>query len=150
MLESLNNKVSRDLHLSTYETAEDIFRVLENRFGNRAAIALEIVEELQAMPPVRSQQLRKIVDLIQVVERALHDLRELRDTGAVRSPLVTKSIESKLPESLKKEWLTYTTERSTAEPRERFDMLFMFLKSQEELYEQLELMRDDEPSRREA
>lgn len=105
LLDSLEEKVARDLRLSTYGSADEIFRVLENRFGNRAAIALEIVKELQSMPPVKSQQPRKIVELIQVVEKALHDLSELGDTGAIKNPLVIKSIETKLPESLKKEWL---------------------------------------------
>lgn len=103
LLDSLDDKVARELRLTIYKTAEEMFRVLENRFGNRAAIALEIVEELQAMPPVRGHQARKIVELIQTVEKALHDLSELGDTGAMKNPLVTKSIESKLPESLKKE-----------------------------------------------
>lgn len=68
LLNSLEERVARDLRLSTYGTADEIFRVLENRFGNKTAIALEIVEELQALPPVKSYQPRKIVDLIQVIE----------------------------------------------------------------------------------
>ena len=50
LLDSLDDKVIRDLHLSTYSTAIEVFRVLENHFGNQTAIALKVVEELQAMP----------------------------------------------------------------------------------------------------
>ena len=43
LLGSLEDKVARDLRLSTYGTAEEIFRVLGNRFGNKTSIALEIM-----------------------------------------------------------------------------------------------------------
>lgn len=112
LLDSLEEKVARDLRLSTYGTVDEIFRILEKRFGNKIAIALEIVEELQALPPVRSHQPRKIVDLIQVVEKALYDLSGLGNTGGLKNPLVTKSLENKLPESLKKDWLVYKRGRS--------------------------------------
>ncbi len=60
------------------------------------AIAIEIVEDLQKIPAIRSHQLRKLVELIQEVEKALGDLSDLGNTGALRNILVTKSIEGKL------------------------------------------------------
>ena len=59
------------------------------------------------MPAVKSHQPRKIIDLIQAVGKALQDLSDLGATGVIKNPLVTKSIESKLLETLKKEWLVY-------------------------------------------
>lgn len=149
LLDSLDEKVMRDLRLMNYNTAGDIFRVLENRFGSQTAIAVEIVEELQRLPAARGHQPRKIVELIQAVEKALEDLSDLGDTGALRNPLVTKSIESKLPDALKKEWLLYAAERSSTDPEKRFDYLLAFLKSQESIYEQLDQLRDEEPLRKE-
>ncbi|KAK7933355.1 hypothetical protein WMY93_004251 [Mugilogobius chulae] len=130
---------------------EEIFRLLENRyFGNKTAIALEIVEELQAMPSVKGHQPKKIIELIRVVEKALSDLSELGDTGALKNPLMTKSLESKLPEVLKKEWLLFVaTEKSVQPQKDRFDMLLSFLKSQEGIYEELDQLREEEPVRRE-
>ena len=151
LLDSLDDKVVRDLRLSTYSTATEVFRVLENRFGNQAAIAFEIVEELQAMPPVRGYQPRKIVELIQAVEKALYDLNELGNVEAVKNPLVTKSIESKLPESLKKEWLVYAADdRRAVQHQNRFDKLLAFLRGQEAIYEQLDQLKDEDPSRKET
>lgn len=46
LLDSLDDEIKKDFHLSTYNTADDILRVLENRYGNRTAIAIEIVEDL--------------------------------------------------------------------------------------------------------
>lgn len=137
LLDSLEGKVARDLRLSTYGTEDEIFCILENRFGDKTAIALEIVEELQALPPVRGHQPRKIVDLIQVIEKALYDLKVLGNTGTLKNPLMTKSLESKLPKSLKKEWLVYAAEGEEAgSPEDRFDTLLKFLRSQERIYEQ--------------
>ena len=52
---------------------------------------------------------------------------------------MTKSIEGKLPETLKKDWLTYAADvGSTVNSQNRFDKLIAFLKSQESIYEQLD------------
>jgi len=73
------------------------------------------------------------------------------DTGAIKNPLVTKSIESKFPDTLKKEWLVYATERKrSGTTQNRFDCLLTFLKEQESIYEQLEQLREEEPCRKEA
>ena len=148
MLDSLDDRIKKDFHLTTYNTADDILRVLENRYGNRTAIAIEIVEDLQKMSSVRSSQPRKIVELIQAVEKALWDLSDLGDTGAIKNPLVTKSIKRKLPESLKKELLVYVADpKNGVTPEKRFDYLLAFLKQQETIYEELEQLRDEEPSK---
>ncbi len=151
LLDSLDDKIMRDLRLTSYNTADDIFRILGNRFGSQTAIAIEIVEELQRLPAVKGHQPKKIVELIQTVEKAFHDLSDLGDIDAIKNPLVTKSIESKLPDALKKEWLLYAAEKSTAVvPDKRFDRLLAFLKSQENIYEQLDQLRDEDPPRRET
>ncbi|XP_035812328.1 uncharacterized protein LOC118471497 [Amphiprion ocellaris] len=103
------------------------------------------------MPAVKGHQPRKIVELIQAVEKALQDLSDLGETGAIKNPLVTKSIESKLPEHLKKEWLVYAADRRNAvTPEKRFDSLLTFLKEQESIYEQLEQLREEEPGKKET
>lgn len=58
---------------------------------------MEIIEDLERIPPVRSHQPRKVIDLIQAVEKALNYLIELKSTGAIKNPLVFRSIERKLP-----------------------------------------------------
>lgn len=149
LLDSLDEKIMRDLRLMTYNTADDIFRVLENRFGSRTAITIEIVEELQRLPAVKSHQPKKIAELIQAVEKALEDLSDLGNTGALKNPWVTKSIETKLPDASKKKCLLYAAERISAEQEKRFDSLLAFLKSQDSIHEQLDQLRDEEPPRKE-
>ncbi len=84
--------------------------MLENRYGNKVTIAMEIIEELERIPAVKSHQLRKVIDLIQTVEKALSDLTDLGNTGAIKKTLVIKSIESKLPEFVKRDWLNFMTD----------------------------------------
>lgn len=52
LLDSVEGKISRDLHLSTYNTAKDMFRVLGNRYGNKSTTTLEIIEELEKIPAI--------------------------------------------------------------------------------------------------
>ena len=94
LLESVSESSAKELRLSTYTTATDIFRVLENRYGNKSTITVEILEALDKMPQVKGNQPRRVIDLIQAVERALADLTELGNSGAISNPLVIKSIES--------------------------------------------------------
>ncbi len=139
LLDSVDERIYRDLHLSTHNTAEDIFRVLQNRYGNKPTIALEIIEDLERIPPLKSHQPRKVIDLIRAVEKALNDLTELESTGAIKNPLVIRSIESKLPDNMKRDWLTFMVNpRNEVTPDNHFDSLLTFLKTQEEILEKLD------------
>lgn len=77
-------------------------------------------------------------------------MKELGNVDALKNPLVTKSIKSKLPESLKKEWLVYAAgDRRAVQNQNCFDILLTFLKAQEKIYEKLDQLKEEEPSRKE-
>lgn len=92
--------------------------------------------------------------LIQSVEKALADLTELGNSGAMRNPLVIKSLESKLPDYVKRDWLMFMVDpKSRVTSDNHFDMLLKFLKNQEEVLERLEHLRivekvSDHPERK--
>lgn len=112
----------------SYNTAADIFRVLENRYGNKISIFMEIVEELEKIPVIGNKS-RRVIELIQMVEKALADLTDLRNNGAIKNLLVTKSIENTLPEFVKREWLVYMTDPANSiTPENHFNALLKFLK----------------------
>lgn len=79
-------------------------------------------------------------------------MSDLGDTGAIKYPLMTmKSIETKLPDTFKKEWLVYVADKkNSVAPEKRFDSLLSFLKEQESIYEQLEQLGDEEPGRKKS
>lgn len=112
LLNSVQEKKRKDLRLPTYNTADEIFGVLENRYGNKSTIVIEILEELEKMAPVKGNQPRKAIDVIQTVEKALADLTELGNSGVIKNPLVIKTIESKLPDFVKRDWLIFKLEPS--------------------------------------
>ena len=84
-----------------------MFRVLEIRYGNKSTIALKIIEDLEKFPALRANQPRKVMDMIHTIEKALIDLTELGNTGAIKNPLVIRSIESKLPDNMKRDGLVF-------------------------------------------
>lgn len=142
LLDSIDVRIVKDLRLSSYNTAVDIFRVLQNRYGNNYAITMEIVEELERITVMRGNQPRKVIELVQTVEKALVDLTDLGDTGVIKNPLVVKSIESKLTEFLKRDWLALVTAPGSEVTSENhFDKLLEFLKKEEGIFERLEQLR---------
>lgn len=142
LLDSIESKIVKDLTLTTYPSAEEIFRILENRYGNKSVIAIEILEDLDKIPPVRGNEPRKVIDLIQAVEKALADLTELANVGAIKNPLVIKTIERKLPDFVKRDWLTYMLEaNNNVTTDNHFDKLLTFLKKQEGILERLEQLK---------
>lgn len=142
LLDSIDVRIVKDLRLSSYNTAADIFRVLKNRYGNNYAITMEIVEELERIPVIRGNQPRKMIELVQTVEKALVDLTDLGDMGVIKNPLVVKSIESKLPEFMKRDWFALVTAPGGEVTSENhFDKLLEFLKKEEGIFERLEQLR---------
>lgn len=88
------------------------------------------------IPVFRTNQPRKVINLIQTVEKALADLTELGNTGAIKNPLVTKSKESKLHDTVKKDWLVFMVNpRNYVTPDNHLESLLKFMKKQEEILE---------------
>ncbi|CAL9703865.1 unnamed protein product [Knipowitschia caucasica] len=54
LLESIDDRTIRDLHLSGLTTADEIFKVLVHHFGNKTSVALDPVEDPQSSPPSSS------------------------------------------------------------------------------------------------
>lgn len=149
LLDSVDERICRHLRLSEHHSAEDIFRVLQNKYGNKSTIALEIVEDLKRIPPLKSNQPKKLIDFIQAVEKAMNDFAEIERTGDIKDPLVIRSIESKLPGDMKTDWLTFMlnpTNNVTADTH--FDSLFKYLKTQEAILKKLEQMKVSKQSER--
>ena len=136
LLGSLDDKVKRDLVVSSCGSAADVFRVLDNRYGNKPKIVLLISKEVQE--PLKGNQRRKTIELIQAVERALHDLQVLGEEDAVKNRVVAQSIESKLPDSLKEKWITHKNDPASGfSSCNHFDCLLQYLKRQEDILDGL-------------
>ncbi|XP_048092047.1 uncharacterized protein LOC125289336 [Alosa alosa] len=139
LLASLSDRVKKDLVLSSCASANEMFRRLDNRFGNKAKIVLRISEEVQGLPPVKGDNPRKAIELIQAVERALSNLVILGEEEVIKNRWVAQSLESKLPSSLKEKGITHKTKPvNSFAPHKHFDCLLRFLKKQEAILEELD------------
>lgn len=49
----------------------------------------------------------KVFDSIQMVEKAVLDIRAWDHQGPIKNPIGIKSIEGKLPENVKKDWIVF-------------------------------------------
>lgn len=89
---------------------------------------MKIIEELEKISTLKANQPRQVINLVKTVEKALTDLTELGNTGAIKNPLVTKSIEIKLPHDVKKDWLVFMVNpTSNVTPDNQFDSLLKLL-----------------------
>ncbi len=146
LLDSIGESVKSELRLLRCRDANDIFRELENRYGDKAQTAEEIVLELQSRPAVKNHQPRETLELILAVERAALDLTDLGCADAVQNQLVIRSLESKLPDVMKREWLMCVRNPvNNVHPENRFDRLLLFLEDQKSLLVRLEQLLPSKP-----
>ncbi|CAI5637442.1 unnamed protein product [Oreochromis niloticus] len=142
LMDSIADSVKCELRLSHCRTASEVFRVLEDCYGDVSQIADDIILELQELPGVRNNKPREVLQLIQAVERALLDLIDLGCEDAMKNQLVIRSLESKLPDSMKERWLLYRCNPvNDVSPQNRFDKLWQFLKDQKTVLVQLEQLQ---------
>ncbi|CAI5658447.1 unnamed protein product [Oreochromis niloticus] len=142
LMDSIADPVKCELRLSHCRTATEVFRVLEDCYGDVSQIADDIVLELQELLGVRNNRPREVLQLIQAVERALLDLIDLGCEDAIKNQLVIWSLESKLPDSMKERWLLYRCDPvNDVSPQNRFDKLWQFLKDQKTVLVQLEQLQ---------
>lgn len=91
---------------------------------------MELIEKLERICAVKGNQPRKVIELIQIVEKALSDLTDLGNTGAIKNPFVIMSIESKLPEFVKRDWLIFMIDHDNGvNPENHFEHLLKFLET---------------------
>lgn len=94
------------------------------------------------MDPVKGNNPRKTIELIQAVERVLRDLQVLGEEDAVKTRVVAQSIESKLPDSMKEKWLAHKSDPASGlASRNHFDCLLQYLRRQEDILEELDQLQ---------
>lgn len=80
----------------------------------------------------------------------MNDLTEIESTGDINNPMVIRSIESKLPDDMKIDWLTFMLNpANNVTPDSHFDSLLKYLKTQEAILEKLDQMSGKETTGKE-
>ena len=138
LLDSVEAKVRKELRLDHCRSTTEIFRLLENRYGNKEVTARLIVKELEDIPAIKGNQPRQTIELVRAVERALCDLQDLDMVDVIKNRMTVNSIEQKLPMTIREKWLFYERDPINAvTPGTYFDRLLLFLKEHEEVLERL-------------
>ena len=135
--DSISDAVTNELRLGYCYTAQDVFCLLDDRYGDVSRVTEDIVMELQELPAVH---------LIQEVERAVLDLTALRCAGAINNPLVVRTLESKLPHYLLDRWLAHSCDPvNGVTALNRFERLLAFLCSQKTILVRREQLQTKRP-----
>ena len=138
LLDSLDDVVKKESGVNRFNDAQEIFRVLDSKYGVKKITALAIIQELENLPSVRNNQPRQTIDLIHAVENALYDLKELEMEDVIKNQMTTFTIERKLPNTIRERWLLYEQDRvNGVTPETYFDRLLSFLKGQEDVLERM-------------
>lgn len=122
LLKSVDSKITQELQLSMCSTAEDILKTLEHHYGNKT-------NDTGEQAAVKGNTPRKIMELLQSLQKSYTDLNEPEE--------ILRTLESKLPESMKKDWLQYAAEQNQEQGPD-LQTLLTFLRSQEGTYEELD------------
>ena len=138
LLSCIDERIKTDLSLNHCRIADEVFRNLEARFGDKKTTALQIMYDLESFPAVRGDRPRDTIKLIQAVERALCDLQDLDMEDTIKNNVVTETIEKKLPIAIREKWLNYEREHAVEiNPRNYFDRLLSFLRGHVDILERL-------------
>lgn len=65
---SAGEKIWKDLRLSSYNSTDGIFRVFQNNYWNKPAIALERVREVERLPPFKWHHPRRAIEGFGTIE----------------------------------------------------------------------------------
>lgn len=88
---------------------------------------------------MKSYQPRRVIELIQTIERALHNHTEPDGANVIKNLLMTRSIESKLPSNMKRDWVRFMRQPSNGVTAENyFNSLLKYLKDEEATLEHQE------------
>lgn len=108
---------------------------LKERFGSTSKVVDAVLAEISILMPVPEGNTRKLLEVINVVERAWLDLKKIDRANEIENSTAVTKIERLLPNSLKREW---THKAQALSDQERFQSLVKFLTGERQVIEYME------------
>ena len=99
----LSKEVDRILGSGDY-TVDEIFKRLDDKFGDPSKITDSIICEIIRFKRILDDDTKRIIDFINIIERAAHDLKSVKMESEINNTNVVSIIEQKLPKSLALNW----------------------------------------------
>ncbi|XP_068250243.1 uncharacterized protein [Palaemon carinicauda] len=115
---------------------EEMFRRLDDKYGNPCKLTEAIVSELKSLKPLNDGDLKRLVYMIKVVERAWLDMRKIGLESEMKTTSIVTLVERLLPPTLKRNWVIKSQKVGNA--KDLFENLLQFLLQERRVCEYLE------------
>ena len=107
---------------------DQMIKRLDEKFGEPSKIIDSIISEIQKYKKIDNDDSRRLIELINIVERAFYDLRSLKMEKEISNCNVVSLIECKLPKNVALNWYRFIyTPGSKVEKTNKFPHLLEFL-----------------------
>ncbi|XP_068222923.1 uncharacterized protein [Palaemon carinicauda] len=114
---------------------EEMFRRLDDKYGNPCKLTEAIVSELKSLKPLNDGDSKRLVYMIKVVERAWLDMRKIGLESEMKTTSIVTLVE-RLPPTLKRNWVIKSQKVGNA--KDLFENLLQFLLQERRVCEYLE------------
>ena len=99
----LGQNVSNILGSGDYDLNQ-IFKRLDEKYGDPTKMVDSIITEIQRFRKIENDDTKRLIDFINLIERASHDLDNVKMGSEINNTNVVSMIESKLPKCLALNW----------------------------------------------
>ena len=131
----LGNSVA-DIVRNVDGSLADMWTRLNDKFGRASKLADVVIHDIKKLRPVEEGDIRKFVELVDVVETGYCDLQRVNFEKEISNGAVISIIEGKLPMSIQLKWSEKVNGRdSTVEDLDKFPHLLEFLLDQKRILE---------------
>jgi len=121
--ESLQNEAKSHCH-NIYDLKE-LWERLDDLYNDKGQVVELITKQLTGFGKIRDEEYSKLIELINVVEKAHLDLSALGSTNVMSNPMTVRLIEAKCPDWVQKSYASFKDD-DIEEDRE-FEVLLNFL-----------------------
>ncbi|XP_068223879.1 uncharacterized protein [Palaemon carinicauda] len=115
---------------------EEMFRRLDDKYGNPCKLTEAIVSELKSLKPLNDGDSKRLVYMIKAVERAWLDMRKIGLESEMKTTSIVTLVERLLPPTLKRNWVIKSQKVGNA--KDLFENLLQFLLQERRVCEYLE------------
>ena len=107
---------------------EQMLKRLDEKFGDPSKMIDSIIGEIQRFRKIENDDNKRLIDFINIIERAYHDLKSVKMEKEINNCNVVSMIEVKLPRNVALNWyrLIHSSE-SKVDKTDKFPHLLQFL-----------------------
>ena len=112
------------------EDAEEIWKYLDERYGDESTLVDLIISELDSIEKLDDSKPQEILKLIEIVEKANIDLKRLKRENELNNATIVGKIERRMTARMEEEWVKIVTgDNRESISRNKFPELWMFLQA---------------------